>query len=331
MTPGAADPTEASALPLPDRVLAGCVAVAVLAPSLHNSQPWRFRIRGGEVEVLADPDRQLHALDPDGRELAISVGAALFTLRLAVRRHGRIPHVRLFPEPAEPDLVARVASGRTAQVTPAVQALADAVPLRHTNRWPFAPSVLSADAIEELTEAAQHEGASLEVAGAVSRNAILGLSQAAERRLRSQGAYRAELGQWTSRAPARRDGIPASAIGPWDAFERLPLRDFGLLAPRVIRSAERFEPYPTIVLLSTRGDGRREWVSAGQALQRVLLVATRLRLATTPISQPVEIPAIRELLTDTGTGRWAQMVLRLGHGSPAAVTPRRPLSEVLLP
>jgi nitroreductase len=111
----------------------------------------------------------------------------------------------------------------------------------------------------------------------------------------------------------------------------MPLRDFGLLVPRVVRSAERFEPFPTIVLLSTHGDTRREWITAGQALQRVLLVATRLRLATTPISQPVEIPAIRELLTDTGTGRRAQMVLRIGHGPPAAATPRRPLSDVLRP
>ena len=99
----------------------------------------------------------------------------------------------------------------------------------------------------------------------------------------------------------------------------------------MIRSAERFEPYPAIVLLSTQGDSRPQWVAAGQALQRVLLAATNLRLATTPISQPVEIPAIRELLTDTSTGRWAQMVLRLGHGSATAATPRRPLSDVLLP
>jgi len=318
-------------VPLPDSALMECVGVAVLAPSLHNSQPWRFRIRDGGVDVLADPDRQLHALDPDGRELAVSVGAALFTLRLAVRRRGRIPVVRVFPDPADPDLIARVTSGQAAVVTPAVQAMADAVPLRHTNRWPFTPAVVSADAIEELTEAARHEGATLETAGAVSRNAILGLSQAAERTLRSHGSYRAELNHWTSRHPARRDGIPPSAIGPWDALERLPLRDFGLLAPRVIRSGERFEPHPTIVLLSTQGDGRPQWVAAGQALQRVLLVATSLRLATTPISQPVEIPAIRELLTDTSTGRWAQMVLRLGHGSATAATPRRPLSDVLLP
>jgi hypothetical protein len=118
------------------------------------------------------------------------------------------------------------------------------------------------------------------------------------------------------------------AIGPWDALERLPMRDFGLLPPQPL-STERFEDHPTIGVLSTEGDDPVAWVRAGQALQRVLLVATRLRLATTPISQPVEIPAIRELLTDTRAGRWAQMIVRLGYGAPAVATPRRQLAEIL--
>ena len=87
--------------------------------------------------------------------------------------------------------------------------------------------------------------------------------------------------------------------------------------------------HPTIMVLATDGDEVRQWLAAGQALQRVLLAATRDGLATTPISQPVEIPAIRELLTDTRSGRRAQMVIRVGYGRPAPVTPRRPLAEVL--
>jgi hypothetical protein len=111
----------------------------------------------------------------------------------------------------------------------------------------------------------------------------------------------------------------------------LPIRDFGLLQPRADRAVDRFEPYPTIMVLSTDGDTRRDWVRAGQALQRVLLTATWLNLATTPISQPVEIPAVRRLLTDRGTGRSAQLVLRVGYGRPAATTPRRALADVLIP
>lgn len=115
------------------------------------------------------------------------------------------------------------------------------------------------------------------------------------------------------------------------AMEIMPIRDFGLLQPNLTRAPEMFETHPTLMVLATAGDDRKDWARAGQALQRVLLTATWLKLATTPISQPVEIPAIRTQLSDTTKGGWAQMILRVGYGRPAAATPRRPLSEVLLP
>ena len=311
--------------------LTACVRSATTAPSLHNSQPWRFRIGPYGVDVYADPHRRLDVLDPAGRELLISVGAAVFTLRLAIRGAGYLSDLKLFPVEAEPDLVAHVGVRRPMAPTPAAEALVAAIPHRHTNRWPFARSVVPADAVERLADAARREGASLAVASAVSRNAILSLSQEADRTLRAKGRYRAELARWTSPYPGRRDGIPATAIGPWDALEILPIRDFGLLQPSLDRPVAQFEPYPTIMVLATAGDTRRHWVNAGQALQRVLLTATWLNLATTPISQPIEIPAVRRLLTDTSTGKWAQMILRVGYGRPATATPRRSLTEVLIP
>lgn len=312
------------------RTLADCVNAATNAPSLHNSQPWLFRIRTGSVDVYADRARQLDVLDPVGRELLISVGAAVFTVRLALRAAARLAELQLFPESGEPDLVARVTVGERLDPTPAVEELAATIEQRHTNRWPFARSVVPADALEQLSEAARREGARLTVAGAVGRRAILGLSQEADALLRARGGYRAELARWTIPLQRRHDGVPATAIGPWDALETLPMRDFGLLQPYLSRPAEQFEPYPTIAVLSTDGDRRDQWVHAGQALQRVLLTATRLKLATTPISQPVELPAVRELLTDTAAGRWAQIIVRLGYGQPAPATPRRPLADVLL-
>src|SRR4029453_18255107 len=81
---------------------------AVAAPSVYNTQPWLFRVTEREIEVYADPTRQLGVVDPRGRELMISVGAALFNLRVAMLADGRTPTVRLFPDGAEPDLVATV-------------------------------------------------------------------------------------------------------------------------------------------------------------------------------------------------------------------------------
>jgi nitroreductase len=314
-----------------DSVLVAAVRAAVAAPSLHNSQPWRFRIRDGGVDVFVDRRRQLEVIDPAGREMLISVGAAVLNLRVVIRQTGRVPVWRVWPDPDEPDLVARVRPGPAAPPDPAVHALAAAIPERHTNRRPFDRLVVPADVLRELADAAAVEGCALHTADAVGRTAILSLVRTAEHRLRAAGRYRAELTEWTLPSPGRRDGVPPQAYGPWAALETMPLRDFGLTQPQLHRRDERFEPYPTILVLSTTGDDAEQWVRAGQALQRALLVATGHGLAATPMSQPLEIPALRDLLTDTATGTWAQVILRVGYGRPTAATPRRPLAEVLLP
>jgi nitroreductase len=315
------------ALPsLSKAVLTDCVRIATAAPSLHNSQPWRFRITADGVDVYTDSGRRLDVLDPAGRELLISVGAALFTLRLAIRRKGYRPVFALFPDAEDASLVARVTVGRPAASTPAVEALSAAVAHRHTNRWPFAQTAVPAVALSHLRDAARREGTALTVAAPAARDAIVRLSQVADRRLQTRAGYRAERSRWT--VPGRRDGVPRTAVGPWDALETIPVRDFGLLPSQ--SAAGAFEPYPTLLVLATEGDGRTEWVAAGQALQRVLLAATWQNLATTPISQPVEVPSIRRLLSATAEDRWAQMIIRVGYGRQAAATPRRPLSEVLV-
>jgi nitroreductase len=314
---------------LTEAALTGCVRAGVAAPSIHNSQPWRFRIHDGGIDVLADRSRQLTVIDPSGRELLVSVGAALFNVRLAIHQQGRAPALRLFPDPAEPALIARIVPAASVRPDASLSALAAAIPQRHTNRRPFTRAVIPAWILEDLTAAATREGATLRVADAVRRGAILSLVRTAERRLRAQGIYRAELTEWTRAAPGRRDGVPPRAFGPCDMLEALPLRDFGLTEPRLERRGEQFEPYPTIVVLSTEGDTERQWLRAGQALQRVLLAATVHHLAATPLTQPLEIPELRRELTDTTADQWAQVILRLGYGEPTTRTPRRPLADVL--
>jgi nitroreductase len=312
------------------RELIACVEAAILAPSIHNSQPWRFRISDEGVDVFADWSRQLELIDAQGRELIISVGAATFNMRLAVRQRGRVPVVQRWPDPTEPGLVARVAPGPPARPDAVVSQLAAAVPLRHTNRRPFAAKIVPASVLSELATAAEAEGASLVVVDAAGRAAILDLVRDAERVLRSRGIYRAEHIEWTHLAHGHRDGLPRNAFGPWDALEALPLRDFGMTQPQRRTGGELNEPYPAIAVLTTDGDSADHWLTAGEALQGVLLAATVRGLASTPFSQPLEIPALRELVTGSNPGRWAQVILRLGYAQPTALTPRRPLADVLI-
>lgn len=311
------------------RVLVECVHAATAAPSLHNSQPWRFLIDGPAVEVYADPRRRLGVVDPAGREQMISLGAAVYTLRLAMRQAGYRCEQTLFPRPDQPDLVARIVAGRPAPVYPSTEALAAAIPHRHTNRWPFAHTPVPPALLRLLVDAARREGAVLTVAGTVGRERIMTMALEAGRRLHDRPGYRQELDRWTVHS-RRHDGVPLWAIGPWDALEAVPVRDFGDLST-LTRPVEKFEPYPTILVLSTDGDRRPDWLRAGQALQRVLLTATWQNLATTPISQPVEVQAVRRMLTDPATGLDAQMVIRVGYGKMAGRSPRRPVADVLLP
>jgi hypothetical protein len=123
--------------------------------------------------------------------------------------------------------------------------------------------------------------------------------------------------------------VPGEAFGPLDSSGTLPLRDFGLVRPERYRRKAQFEPHPQLVVLSTRGDGPEQWLRAGQALQRVLLTATVRGVAAQPVTQALESPRLRALITHRDSGRYAQMILRIGYGLPAAQTPRRLLPDVL--
>jgi hypothetical protein len=117
--------------------LCECVAAAVAAPSVHTTQPWLFRPGRGGIDLYADRDRQLRVIDPSGRELAISIGAAAFNLRVAILARGRTPVQRLLPAPDVPDLLVRITLGPPGTPTETVRALWWAIPRRRSNRWPF--------------------------------------------------------------------------------------------------------------------------------------------------------------------------------------------------
>src|SRR5262249_11141723 len=102
--------------PIPASWVARMLAIASRAPSVHNTQPWRFSVTVHAIELYADPARKVHQ-DAIGRQMLISCGAALFGLRLAVRELGRVPAVTLLPDPARPALLAPGTLGPEAPAT----------------------------------------------------------------------------------------------------------------------------------------------------------------------------------------------------------------------
>jgi nitroreductase len=310
-----------------------CIRAATAAPSVHNTQPWLFRLTEDGVDVLVDRRRRLQTLDPVGREMFVSVGAALFNLRVALLACGVEPRVELGPGPDDPDLAARVrvSTARTMPPT-STRKLAEAIARRHTNRRPFARNPVPGDVLDDLARAAAAEQAALVVADDALREGVLSLTRTAESRLHGDERYRAEIAAWMNPGGGvgRRDGIPRQALGPRARDDTLPMRDFALRRG-IATASVTFEPKPTIILLLTADDTELSWLRAGEALQHVLLTATVRGLAATPLSQLTEIPALRELLTDRATGQVVQTVLRVGYPITLAhATPRRRIDEVII-
>lgn len=307
-----------------------CLLAATAAPSVHNTQPWLFRLRPDGVDVLVDRSRQLPVLDPDGREMFLSVGAAVFNLRLAMRVHGWRIATRLTPDRATPDLAARILVTGSDDVPAGARALAGAIGQRHTNRRPFTGTPVPATVLAELAGGASAEGAEFVVANGALRDGVIGLTRTAENRMRADQRYHHELAAWTTPPGlGRRDGVPRAAFGPRDVDAALPMRDLGL-GHAVATAVVDFEAEPTIALLFTGDDTPADWLRAGAALQRVWLAATVRGLAVTPLSQITEVPALRGLLASPDSGRNVQTVLRLGFPTAAVrPTPRRGLDEVI--
>src|SRR5262245_18588517 len=283
---------------MPGPLLRQCLEAAIAAPSIHNSQPWRFRAHEHGVDVLVDRSRRLDVIDPTGREMLLSVGAAVLNLRIAMLARGRMPVLRLLPVGPDAPLVARVAPGAQVSVTPTIRLLDRAIPSRHTNRLPFENRPVPPQDLADLADAARAEGAALDVVDTTGRDAILSIVRTAEARWRRSPRYWLELAEWTVRRKSRGDGIPPEALGPWSAAESMPLRDLGLANPDLRRTVARFESAPAIAVLRTPSDNAAAWVHAGQALERVLLTATARGLATTLLTQPLELPSLRALLND---------------------------------
>ncbi|WBB81708.1 nitroreductase [Micromonospora sp. WMMD882] len=308
--------------------LRAAVADAVRAPSLHNTQPWRFRLCDGGIDLAVDPTRRLPATDPTGWGARLSCGAALHNLRLALAVAGAPATVRLRPYPGEPDVAARLVPDLPRRATPTERSLHAAVPRRFSNRAPFWPDPVPADVRWRLGEAARVEQCWLElVIGASAVSAFAEIAGSAHRVLERDPAYRAERTAWTRIGPAT-DGVPAAAGGPRaEPQDLLPSRGFGALDRAPGRD---FEPEPLVAVLISAGNTATDQLVAGQALQRVLLTATDAGLGASLLSQPIEVPGARERLRRS-LGRFGtpQMVLRIGYGQPGRPTPRRPLDEVL--
>ncbi|WP_329249055.1 hypothetical protein OG223_17485 [Streptomyces sp. NBC_01478] len=301
------------------------VSAAVAAPSIHNTQPWRFRLDPETltVEIRAAKHRGLPHIDPKGRALHLSVGCAVLNLRVAVEHFGWEPVTRLLPRPDEPDLLATVRLGATARM-PSHTSLYEAVWRRHSSRFPFSERQLPTALLTELAEAAHVEGARLHCLSPRRADGVLLLTREAEHRNITDVDRAKDSRRWVGEMCDTGLGMPSEVLGLQDSTERVPMRDFGAHRHQNGLTARPFERRPSLAVLSTAHDRRADWMRAGQALERVLLVATARGVRASLLHQALEWSDLREQLVAPTPARsaHAQMVIRLGYGPEGPASPR---------
>jgi len=322
----------------------GIIAAAVRAPSIHNTQPWRFTAEPDRLELHLDRERALPVLDPTGRQQVISCGVAVEFALVALRAAGRDAEVELLPDSADPDHLATLRVGAAREATADDRALAAAIEQRHTERAPFQPRAVPGELVDRLQADAGRLGVWVKpITESEEEVATVFLISRAEEIEQSDPEYVAELQSWLRTDPTAVDGVPVDAV-PSDPATRPSnwlIRDFVVGSrgphPAFLPEGEADAPppvveRPAVVLLGTDNDDRTAWLLAGQALGRLLLRATTEGVAASPLTQALDWPATRtRLRSRLSLVGHPQMLLRMGYPSTEA-TPhsgRRPVADVL--
>lgn len=315
------------------QVLRRCAEAAIAAPSIFNTQPWRWQVAEPVLRLWADRERQLLVADPDGRMLTISCGVALHHARTAIAAAGYKAIVDRLGDVDDPDLLAEIRVAGRYEPSPAEVRLNDAIAQRRTDRRAFKNEAVPATALTALRDAAESQGAHLHL---VRRDQVFTLALAATQAGSLQMAdpgYRKELIRWTHRPVWSGDGVPvATAVEP--SFRAVPVREFTVNGERGMDAGPDTDQGALYAVIFTDQDEPIDWLRAGEALSAVLLTATSLGLATAPMSDVTELSVTREQLRHVLSGiGLPQLAVRIGHapaGSPPSA-PRRVRDEVIYP
>ncbi|WP_406047166.1 Acg family FMN-binding oxidoreductase [Kribbella sp. NBC_00889] len=314
---------------LTDSEMGILLTAAGQAPSMHNTQPWRFEINGPVIDVLVDADRTLPAADPGGRLTRVGLGAAAFNIRVAAAMLGHETTLAIDPDPATPAVVVRIFLADGTEPVAGLSSLYDAIGLRFTYRGPMLDKPISPRMTQLLADAANAERAKLHWLDEEQRAQLGATIQAADQREVVEEDRVHERARWIG-GDRGADGVPDSVLGPLPD-RPAAVRDLSAGFDHPHRSQAVFEATPIIAILGTVDDDERAWVRAGLALQRVLLTATSYELAASFANQAVEYPPLRDnVRTLIGRDIWPQMILRIGYPAEGAgLTPRRPWSATV--
>ena len=302
---------------------------AILAPSSHNTQPWKFSVGEDEIRIFADQTRWLKVADPDQQELYISVGCALENLLIAAEHFKYGHQVTYFPKFDQEELVAIVKFKPQDQQVPLIRdpALFNVIPTRHTNRKFYEERFIPQTDLQRLQNCCVEKGIWLHLTDDMEiKRKVDELIIRGDVIQFSDPAYRKELGYW----------IGQGVFGtPWllSKIGELAITYMNMGKGQAKKDSKVLMSAPILAALSSRMNDMESQVKIGQVFERLCLMATLLKISVHPMNQILEIP---ELKTEVGKlipipDVFLQHTFRMGYAEPEKkCTPRRPLEEVFM-
>ncbi|HEY7176120.1 MAG TPA: nitroreductase [Micromonosporaceae bacterium] len=312
--------------------LAAAATAAGLAPSIHNTQPWRWRIHDGVADLHADESRWLAAADPDRRMLVLSCGAALHHARVALAAEGFAADVRVSGDDLDPNdanPLATIAVSDRTPVTMDAMRHVQTLRIRHTDRRPPADVPVPPEAIDAICAAVRAVGVGIHV---LADDGVLELAAATDHAQRAQvldDTVREELANWSGTAADV--GVPDRAIPAWSPLTTVPGRDFGHAGSLDV-SGEH-DRHAVFAILYGATDALADWLRGGEALSAAWLAAIEHNVALLPMSAAVEEPAtrqaLRRILCGVGYPLIALRIAVADGGDAAPRTPRLPAAQTV--
>lgn len=316
-------------------VIRDAVMLASRAPSLHNSQPWRWVVEDTRMHLWADPRRMMPATDRTGRELTLSCGAVLDHLRVAMAAAGWESDTERLPDPSEPDHLATLHFRPTDVVTDAQQQRAAAIRRRRTDRLPFAAPAAWPALESALRRTVLPYEVTLDVVADDARPTLAEASQLTETLRRYDTSYLSELRWWTSPFESDTTHVPESAMVSSSEAARVDVaRAFPPAGGGQRRGAIDHDQSKIVVLSTHHDDARLDVLRCGEALSAVLLECTVAGVATCTLTHMTEMAMSRDMIARiTGTAGQPQLLIRVGksavNGQHVEPTARRLVTEVL--
>lgn len=308
------------------------VAAALYAPSVLNTQPWRWRLAPAVLELRRDTARQLSSIDPQGRMLTVSCGAALHHAIVLLSARGYQVTARRLPDEGDPELLARLTVVPAEAIDRRDLVMAQVIRDRHTDRRPIvAARRIDDDQVSVLETAATRQSAWLHQITEPQRpifGAAMDSARAAEN---DNEAYRRELEQWTRHRPADAGVSFVTVVAP--VTRPVAVRDFAAGGETGLHAGLGDDPLADYLVVATATDRRLDWLRAGEATSAVWLTATANRLAMSAMSEVIEVPdaraAVAGLLSRPGHPQLVLRVGRQGQPTPPPRSSRRSLRDVL--